>query len=123
MPDASGQLPAMTWVRSLDRASQLRLQAVCAAVDVQLSGGRSLASLARQVASSTSGLWQLLLTMPGYRGSHPSLLYWPAEMIFWGVAGSSTTRLTATQIIASDEFVHDWLRRTNDATCTTSKSG
>jgi hypothetical protein len=108
-----GTLPAKAWVQSLDVTNRARLEAVCRLVESRLLTGRSLVGLVRGLPGSTAGLFQLLLTLPGYRGTHPSLVYWPAGLLFWAVAGAPTTRLLATQTKFLDTFAVNWMWRTN----------
>jgi hypothetical protein len=115
MSAPDGTQPGNTWVDSLDVTNRARLEAVCRLVESRLMSGRSIVGLVRGLPGSTAGLFQLLLTLPGYRGSHPSLVYWPAGLLFWAVAGASSTRLLATQTIL-DAFAVDWMWRTNDGT-------
>lgn len=114
MSAPDGTLPATAWVEGLDVTNRPRLEAVCRLVESRLMAGGSLVGLVRGLPGSTVGLFQLLLTMPGYRGSHPSLVYWPAGLLFWAVAGASSTRVLATQTKLLDAFAVDWMWRTND---------
>jgi hypothetical protein len=116
MSAPDGTQPGNTWVDSLDVTNRARLEAVCRLVESRLMSGRSIVGLVRGLPGSTAGLFQLLLTLPGYRGSHPSLVYWPAGLLFWAVAGASSTRLLATQTKLLDAFAVDWMWRTNDGT-------
>jgi hypothetical protein len=114
MSAPDGTLPASAWVDGLNVTNRARLEAVCRLVESRLTAGGSLVGLVQGLPGSTAGLFQLLLTMPGYRGSHPSVVYWPAGLLFWAVAGASSTRVLATQAKLLDAFAVDWMWRTND---------
>jgi hypothetical protein len=114
MSSATGARPALEWSRGLGCEQQVQFEAVCTAVEKRLVAGKSLLSLARMLPASRAGLWQLLLTMPGYPGTHPSLIYLPMGMLFWAVAGVSTARGVASRVGVWDLFAADWIRRNID---------
>jgi len=110
MVDRLGNASAAAWVAALDVLNHVRLDAVCALVERRLVAGRSLISLAVALPASALGLWQLLLSLPGY-AVQTSLIFWPAGAVWWAVAGISSTQVSDRQVSMWDDAVSDWLRR------------
>lgn len=110
MVDRVGNASAAAWVAALDLFSRIRLDAVCGLVERRLIAGKSLISLAVALPTSALGLWQLLLSLPGY-AEQASLILWPAGAVWWAVAGISSTQVSSHQVSIWDGVVSDWLRR------------
>lgn len=110
MVDRVGNASTVAWLATLDALNRIRLDAVCGLVERRLLAGKSLISLAVALPASVLGLWQLLLSLPGY-AEQASLIVWPAGMVWWAVAGISSTQVSNHQVSVWDDAVSDWLRR------------
>lgn len=112
MPSCTGTTPALEWALGLPEQGQVQLESTCAVAEARLGSGQDLHTLASPIPESGMGLWRLLLALPGYRGHRPSLIFfWPTAMLWWGVAGLPSARISERQVRGWDAYVVDWMRR------------
>jgi len=115
---SSGEMPAKTWVDSLDKKGKGQFLAACSVIETSWTSGRGTANRAGAIATSKQNVWELRVTSAGSTAPHLRLLFVREGMTMWALDGftKQKNKLTSQDISRGDSVAEAWrsARSSND---------
>jgi hypothetical protein len=105
-----GDMPAKTWVESLDKKGTGQFLAACTIIETSWVSGRGTANRATLISTSKEGVSELRVTSAGSTAPHLRLLFVREGMTMWALDGftKQKNKLTSQDIGRGDSAAKSW---------------